>query len=61
LLQLDPDVKCVTVGFDVHINYPKLVMATSYAYKNNNCIFIATNDDAQFPTGDEKRITIPGF
>jgi hypothetical protein len=36
-------------------------MATSYAYKNGNCLFVATNDDAQFPTGEEKRITIPGY
>ena len=60
-LKLDPEVKCVTVGFDVHINYPKLVMATSYAYKNSDCLFVATNDDAQFPSGEEKRITIPGY
>ena len=38
-LELDPDVKCVAVGFDMHINYPKLVAATSYGFKNENCLF----------------------
>lgn len=58
-LELDPEVKCVVVGFDHYFNYPKMVLATSYAHKNENCIFIATNDDAQFPT-PESKIIIPG-
>lgn len=59
LVKLDPKVKCVVVGFDHYFNYPKMVMATSYAHKNEECLFIATNDDAQFPTGTSN-IIIPG-
>ena len=59
-IQLDPEVKCVVVGFDHYLNFPKMVLATSYAHKNPGCLFIATNDDAQFPTGDESKCVIPG-
>lgn len=59
-MQLDPEVKCVAVGFDHYFNYPKLVEATSYAHGNPNCLFIATNDDAQLPAGPHSKITIPG-
>ena len=58
-LELDSEVKCVTVGFDIHFNYPKIVTATSYAHKNPECLFIATNDDAQFPT-ESTKVVIPG-
>jgi phosphoglycolate phosphatase len=59
-VKLDPDVKCVVVGFDYYFNYPKMVIATSYA-SNPDCLFIATNDDAQFPSGIENNpIVIPG-
>ena len=34
--------------------------ATSYAHKAPGCLFIATNDDAVFPTGLASPISIPG-
>lgn len=59
-IQLDPSVKCVVVGFDYYFNYPKLVTATSYAHNKPECLFIATNDDAQFPSSGDSEIVIPG-
>jgi phosphoglycolate/pyridoxal phosphate phosphatase family enzyme len=59
-LPLDPEVKCVCVGFDPYFNYVKLVEATSYGFKKNDCLFLATNDDAQFPCDAGARIVIPG-
>ena len=59
-ISLDEEVKCVAVGFDHHFNYPKMIEATSYAYKNTNCLFVATNDDAVFPSGSDSKIVIPG-
>lgn len=59
--KLDPDVKCVVVGFDYYFNYPKMVLGTSYATSVADCLFIATNDDAQFPSGQaDNPIVIPG-
>ena len=60
LLQLDPAVKCVSVGFDFYFNYPKIVLATSYAFKVPDCLFICTNDDAVLPTGSNTNAVIPG-
>jgi ribonucleotide monophosphatase NagD (HAD superfamily) len=57
---LDPEVQCVAVGFDHHFNYPKMVEATSYAYKNESCLFVATNDDAVFPSSGSNKVVIPG-
>lgn len=59
-IELDPEVKCVTVGFDYYFNYPKMVEATTYACKVPNCLFIATNDDQVLPTGPESPVVIPG-
>lgn len=56
---LDPKIKCVVVGFDYHFNYPKMLIATTYAYQPN-CMFIATNDDAVFPSGSDSKVVIPG-
>ncbi|RNA37421.1 phosphoglycolate phosphatase-like isoform X1 [Brachionus plicatilis] len=58
LIKLDPEVKCVVVAFDHYFNYPKMVIGTSYA-RRKDCLFIATNDDAQFPTGTS-HVIIPG-
>lgn len=58
LIQLDPSVKCVVVGFDYYFNYPKMLTATSYARQNPDCMLIATNDDARFPSSSDK--VIPG-
>ncbi len=52
-----PDVGAVVVGFDRRINYLK----TSYAYhclQKKECLFIATNLDPTFPTGNS---LFPGY
>ena len=48
-LPIDPDVKCVAVGFDHFFSYPKMIEATTYAYKKPDVLFIATDDEAVFP------------
>lgn len=58
-LELDPKVKCVAVGFDYHFSYPKMLIATTYAYQSG-CMFIATNEDAVFPSGPESNVVVPG-
>jgi HAD superfamily hydrolase (TIGR01450 family) len=60
---LDGEVKCVVAGFDSYFNYPKMVQAASYAFDNPDCLFVATNDDAQFPSNNKDnphRVVIPG-
>lgn len=59
-IKLDPQVKCVVVGFDYYFNYPKIVTAASYAHNKPECLFIATNDDALFPSSSKTDIVIPG-
>lgn len=46
LVQLDPDVGAVVVGFDRHINYYKLQYATKCLREVPGCLFVATNRDA---------------
>lgn len=58
-LSIDPEVKCVVVGFDHYFSYPKMVLGTTYAVKNPGCLFVATNDDAVFPDPNSK-IVVPG-
>lgn len=60
LLKLDPEVKCVTVGFDHHFNLPKIVLGTSYVHKQEDCLFICTNDDAALPTDSDSKAHMPG-
>lgn len=45
-LEHDEDVGAVVVGFDRHINYHKIQMATLCIRENPGCLFIATNLDA---------------
>lgn len=44
---LDPDVGCVLVGLDFHINYLKLGYA--FQYLRRGAVFLATNLDSTFP------------
>ncbi|RUS81930.1 hypothetical protein EGW08_010316, partial [Elysia chlorotica] len=57
-IKLDPEVKCVVVGFDPHISYMKMIRAASYL-KNPDCLFLATNKDGSLPVKDSV-IRIPG-
>ena len=59
-IRIDPDVKCVAVGFDHFFSYPKMIEATTYAYKKPDVLFIATNDDAVFPNGPHSHVALPG-
>jgi len=45
-LEHDHEVGAVVVGFDRHINYHKIQMATLCIRENPGCLFIATNLDA---------------
>ncbi|CDW57338.1 Phosphoglycolate phosphatase, partial [Trichuris trichiura] len=57
-VELENDVFAVLVGFDRYICYKKMVKAVSYL-RNENCRFVATNDDAFFPS-ENCRIALPG-
>ncbi|KAK3793802.1 hypothetical protein RRG08_061935 [Elysia crispata] len=57
-VKLDPEVKCVLVGFDPDISYMKLIRAASYL-KKPDCIYLATNEDSSFPSTNPN-ISIPG-
>lgn len=43
LIELDPEVKAVIVGFDFDISYPKMIRACTYAKNVPDELFIATN------------------
>ncbi|KHJ46527.1 phosphoglycolate/pyridoxal phosphate phosphatase family protein [Trichuris suis] len=57
-VELENDVFAVLVGFDRYICYNKMVKAVSYL-RNEKCLFLATNDDAFFPS-ENSRIALPG-
>lgn len=44
---LDPDVGCVLIGLDFHINYLKMSLAMAYLRKG--AVFLATNTDSTLP------------
>jgi 4-nitrophenyl phosphatase len=44
---LDPDVGCVLIGLDFHINYLKMSLA--FAYLRRGAVFLATNTDSTLP------------
>ncbi|XP_077995078.1 glycerol-3-phosphate phosphatase-like [Glandiceps talaboti] len=56
-LPIDPEVKAVLVGFDVHISYHKLIKAATYL-NNPACEFVATNEDLQYPY--DSTVIFPG-
>ncbi|RNA43845.1 Phosphoglycolate phosphatase [Brachionus plicatilis] len=47
-IELDPTIKCVSVGIDYEFTFQKMIYASSYL-KRNDCIFVATNDDSSLP------------
>ncbi|XP_071122189.1 glycerol-3-phosphate phosphatase-like isoform X2 [Mytilus edulis] len=56
-INLDPEVSCVLVGFDPHINYMKMTKAASYIRKNGT-LFVATNEDTHLPLAGD--LVVPG-
>jgi len=44
---LDPDVSCVLIGLDFHVNYLKMALAFQYLQKG--AVFLATNIDSTLP------------
>ncbi|XP_052064764.1 glycerol-3-phosphate phosphatase-like isoform X2 [Mytilus californianus] len=56
-ITLDPEVSCVLVGFDPHINYMKMTKAASYIRKNGT-LFVATNEDTHLPLAGD--LVVPG-
>jgi len=49
---LKPEVNAVVVGFDPYFSLPKLLKASSYIYRNKDCLFLATNTDECIPMPD---------
>ncbi|BFZ15943.1 hypothetical protein BsWGS_18982 [Bradybaena similaris] len=58
VMALDPEVKCVLVGFDPHISFMKIMKAASYL-RNPDCLYVATNEDGSLPAKDSN-VCIPG-
>ena len=40
---LDPDVKCVIVGYDAHITYVKMTKAASYLQREGSVFLVGLN------------------
>ncbi|KAK7491507.1 hypothetical protein BaRGS_00017336 [Batillaria attramentaria] len=57
-MKLDPEVKCVLVGFDGHLSYMKIMYAATYL-QNPECLFVATNEDTHLPVSNSS-VRIPG-
>jgi 4-nitrophenyl phosphatase len=47
---LDPEVGCVLLGLDFHINYLKMSLALAYVQRG--AVFLATNTDNTLPAGN---------
>ena len=46
----DPAVGAVVCGLDMKVNYTKLSKAFQYLQDDQNCHFIATNEDSTYPS-----------
>lgn len=46
----DPNVGAVVCGLDTKVNYTKLSKAYQYLQDDQNCLFIATNEDSTYPS-----------
>ncbi|KAH6877369.1 p-nitrophenyl phosphatase [Coprinopsis sp. MPI-PUGE-AT-0042] len=46
----DPNVGAVVCGLDTKVNYTKLSKAFQYLQDDQNCLFIATNEDSTYPS-----------
>ncbi len=57
LSEMDPDVDCVLVAFDVNVSYVKIVRAANYLEREGS-LFCATDGDAVFPVSGGR--TLPG-
>jgi 4-nitrophenyl phosphatase len=47
---LDPEVGCVLMGLDFHINYLKMSLAMAYVQRG--AVFLATNTDSTLPAAN---------
>ncbi|RDD39834.1 Glycerol-3-phosphate phosphatase [Trichoplax sp. H2] len=57
-VSLDDDIGAVVQGLDIHVNYMKMIKATSYLAKES-CLLIVTNEDDRLPVRGSN-IVIPG-
>ncbi|XP_054267944.1 glycerol-3-phosphate phosphatase-like isoform X2 [Macrosteles quadrilineatus] len=57
-MKLEKNVAAVIVGYDEHISYPKVSKAFAYL-QDENCLFIATNNDPTKKTKNPK-LKLPG-
>jgi len=55
--EVDPEVGAIVVGLDPKITYPKLAIAHQHLITDKNCLFLATNMDANLPVHGK---TLPG-
>ena len=56
-IQLEAEIGAVVIGFDEFISYPKMFKAANYL-TNQDCLFLATNNDETFPV--ENQLKVPG-
>nr|KAG5702911.1 hypothetical protein BaRGS_034684 [Batillaria attramentaria] len=57
IMNLDPEVKCVLVGYDSEVSYMKSMHASTYL-QQPDCLFLATSEDTHVPVSDTQ-VCIP--
>lgn len=57
-LEIDPEIKCVLVGFDGDLSYLKILHAATYV-QNPKVLFLGTNEDTHLPVTNST-VRIPG-